>query len=148
MENKLCRFLLVNEDDIKNSDLFTDSFEFKKAWLANLYSEVKKEHAGILFFLNYAEDLLKKESEKIPGRIERATRELDRIRSRHIDSIDKIGKMQHVSAEFLGMTVNMYAMYGLDGCSPVEFSILEGLLNSIEKTRRSMNEDLKGLLEQ
>ena len=148
MENKLCRFLLVNEDDIKNSDLFTDSFEFKKAWLANLYSEVKKEHAGILFFLNYAEDLLKKESEKIPGRIERATRELDRIRSRHINSIDKIGKMQHVSAEFLGMTVNMYAMYELDGCSPVEFSILEGLFNSIEKTRPSMNDDLKGLLEQ
>ena len=148
MDNKLCRFLLVNEEDIKKSDLFKSELEIKKESLDDLYNRAKKEHAGILFFLNYAEDLLKKESEKIPGRIERATRELDRIRSRHIDSIAKIGKMQHVSDQFLKMSINMYAMYELEACSQVEFSILEGLFNSIEKTRPSLNDDLKGLLEQ
>lgn len=148
MDDKLCRFLIVNEDSIKESELFTDCHELKNANLINLYQEVKSEHAGVLFFLHYAEDLLQKECEKLPARIEKAERELDRIGNDHVDSIVKIGHKNNVSDEFLKMVVKMYATYEMEACSQVEFSIWEGLFNSIDKTRPSLKDDLKVLLEQ
>ena len=76
--DKLCRFLIVNEDAIRKSELFTDCLELKDVNLIKKYQEIKEKHARILSFLYYVEELLETEKKKIPHR----TKELEEILNR------------------------------------------------------------------
>lgn len=149
METKgsLFRFLIVNEDSIRNSELFSECTGLNNPQLIDWYRKIKTEHAGKLFFLNYALDILRKEREELPKEIKKEEEEYALIGNEHVKLIDRLAKKNRVSDEFLKMAIKMYATYEMNVCSQVEFSILEGLFNSIEKTCPYLNDDLKVLLE-
>jgi len=149
-DDKLCRFLIVNEDDICKSELFTDCLELKDVNLIKKYQEVKMKHARILSFLYYVEELLETENKKIPHRTKELEEILNKRGKEHIQSVQNLRSKYDdaISEEFLNMTIKMYATYELRVCTPLELTILKNVFDSLEEMNPLLNADLKELLDE
>ena len=146
---ELLSFLLVNENNIRKSDQFTDYVKARNNFLNDCYDQMKTKHMRDLSFFFFLENLLDVEL-KIPDDFEKMQESYDELIKEHEKKIKQIAYKFDVSDELVISTSILYSIIMNENYSKSEKEekIIGEIHEVIKQTDQTLNKELDELGEQ
>ena len=146
---ELLSFLLVNENNIRKSDQFTDYVKARNNFLNDCYDQMKTKHMRDLSFFFFLENLLDVEL-KIPDVFEKMQESYDELIKEHEKKIKQIAYKFDVSDELVISTSILYSIIMNENYSKSEKEekIIGEIHEVIKQTDQTLNKELDELGEQ